>query len=160
VRLERSQCARSSNYQFHVHVHVVSNPVLQPIRLSLPLRNNLLRLLPPLVPERDKHPKPRRHLHKAPCKHNAVVQRHIARAHHVVVAARGHHTAFLEHVCVSGQGEEEEKPDGRLYTPVLVRELFGHGYGGQICQADESEEDGEEGYRGGGLEEFAGSRLR
>jgi hypothetical protein len=132
---------------------------LQPSSLGLSLLDNLLHLLAPLVAQRHKHPEPGRHLDKAPGEDNAVVQG-VAGAHHVVRVAGRHDAAGLERVRVGGQGEEEEQADRRLGAPVLVRELLVHGDGGEVGQAEEGEEDGEEGDgRRGGLE-LAGRWLR
>jgi hypothetical protein len=118
---------------------------LQPRRLRLPLLNNLLRLFSPLLPQRNKHPKPRRQFQEPPRKHNAIVQRHVALAHHPIAAARRHHPALFEHVCVCCQGEQEQEAYGRLNSPVLVGKLFAHGHGGEVGEAEEGEEDAKEG---------------
>jgi hypothetical protein len=148
-----------------VHSHLtpcrtpeLSSP-LQPIRLLCPLLDDLLHLLPPFLSQCDKDPKPCCHLHEAPCEDYAVVEICVAGGHHVVVRSRGHHTAFLERVGICCQGEEEQEAHGCLDAPVFVRELFGHGYCGQVGEAEECEEDAEEGDGGGWFEKFAGSWL-
>jgi hypothetical protein len=134
--------------------------ILQHILLRLPLLHHLVNLGRPLLPQRNEHPEPRRHLHKPPRKHQAIMQTRIARAHHVIIAARRHHAAFLRHVRVRCEREEEEKPHGGLQAPVFIGQFFGHGDCGQVGEPNEGEEDGEEGDGSGGGEEFAGSGLR
>jgi hypothetical protein len=140
--------------QSHRHHLKALSAVLQPVGLCFPLLNELRRLLPPLLPQRNEYPKPRSHLQEAPREHDAVVQR-VAVAHQVVGGSWGHETALFECVCVARKYEQKHQADGCLRAPVFVGQLFVHGYGGEVGEADECEEDCEEGEGGGGRREFA-----
>ena len=128
-------------------------------RLLLALLDDLLRALPTLLAQSDIDPEPQRQLDEPPAEHEAVFKV-AARALRVRnTPGPSEHAALLEQERVPSEREQEDETNGCLRAPVLVVHLDGERCGGEVADAEEGEEDGDEGEGCGRDREISRQRL-
>lgn len=73
--------------------------------------------------------------------------------------AAAEYASLLERIRVTGYAEEERQPDGRLSAPIYLGGFFRHGERGEVADAEEGEENGDESCRRRWFQKFAGCGL-
>jgi len=91
------------------------------------------------------HPKPSHELEESPREDQAILQQ----LSNIVPTRRRRpkHASFFEQVRVRGQDEQEDQSHGHIVQPVLERWDFVERGCGEVCDAEEGKDYGDEGGR-------------